>query len=140
MLIKILHMSFGLLAPLLFWARVAMSWKTNGEMTGGTAKFFKIAPHIVYTVLVLCGLHLLMQLPGVYPHWLIAKLVLFAVAISASIKAFRSDATQSKFRSGVLVASIAYIGIFWLIIAKPGGLYMQQPSTPPAVSTTTAQP
>jgi uncharacterized membrane protein SirB2 len=140
MLIKILHMSFGLLAPLLFWARVAMSWKTNGEMTGGTAKFFKIAPHIVYTVLVLCGLHLLMQLPGVYPHWLIAKLVLFAVAISASIKAFRSDATQSKFRSGVLVASIAYIGIFWLIIAKPGGLYIQQPTTPPAVSSTATQP
>jgi len=72
----------------------------------------------VYAVVLLAGVAMLLQLP-LYPHWILAKIVLFLVAISASVKAFRDTATVSQFKMGVLVASVAYAAILWLAIAKP---------------------
>lgn len=142
MLIKIIHMSFGVLTLLLFATRAFMGLRSpNGRLTASKEKFFKIALHAGYTVLVLCGLWLLVQLPNVYPHWIIAKLVLFAVALSASTKAFKTTATRAQLKSGVFVASIAYVAIVWLIIAKPGGvLVTKAPATDPAVSQIAATP
>lgn len=122
MLIKVLHMSFGVLAILMFATRAtlgAFSASSSGQLaSAGLSKFFKIAPHIVYTVVLVAGVVMLLQLP-IYPHWIFAKIILFLVAISASVKAFRDTATVSQFKTGVFVASIAYAAILWLAIAKP---------------------
>ncbi len=122
MLIKILHMSFGVLAILMFATRAILGMRApspSGQLASvGLSKFFKIAPHIVYSVILLAGVWMLLLLP-IYPHWILAKIVLFLVAISASVKAFRDTATASQFKTGVLVASIAYAAILWLAIAKP---------------------
>lgn len=122
MLIKVLHMSFGVLAILMFATRAVLgllSSSPSGHLSSaGLSKFFKIAPHIVYTVVLLAGIALLMYLP-IYPHWIFAKIVLFLVAISASVKAFRDTATVNQFKAGIFVASIAYVAILWLAIAKP---------------------
>jgi hypothetical protein len=63
----------------------------------------------------------------VYPHWLIAKMVLFVVAVSASTKAFKVTATREQFKRGVLVAAVAYAGIIGLIVVKPSGAVVTQP-------------
>lgn len=122
MLIKVLHMSFGVLAILMFVTRAilgAMAPSPSGQLaSAGLSKFFKIAPHVVYSVVLLSGIAMLLQLP-IYPHWIFAKIILFLVAISASVKAFRDTATVSQFKTGVFVASIAYAAILWLAIAKP---------------------
>ncbi len=122
MLIKILHMSFGVLAILMFATRAILGMRApspSGQLASvGLSKFFKIAPHIVYTVVVLVGLHLLLKLPP-GQHWAFAKIILFLVAISASVKAFRATATPNQFKTGVLVATVAYAAILWLAIAKP---------------------
>ena len=122
MLIKILHMSFGVLAIIMFAARAVLgvlAASPNGQLaSAGLSKFFKITPHIVYTVVILAGLSLLWQLP-IYPHWILAKIVLFLVAISASVKAFRETATASQFKTGVFIATVAYAAILWLAIAQP---------------------
>lgn len=122
MLIKVLHMSFGVLAILMFATRAVLGMlapSPNGQLaSAGLTKFFKIAPHIVYTVVVLAGVWMLLLLP-IYPHWIFAKIVLFLVAISSSVKAFRDTASVNEFKMGVLVASVAYVAILWLAIAKP---------------------
>ncbi|MEC7120470.1 MAG: SirB2 family protein [Pseudomonadota bacterium] len=122
-LIKVLHMSFGVLAILMFATRAILGFRAspNGQLqSAGMTKFFKIAPHVVYTVVIVCGVLLLLPLP-IYPHWIIAKIVLFFVAISASVKAFKPEVTAPQFRTGVFVATIAYVAILFLAIAKPGG-------------------
>lgn len=122
MLIKVLHMSFGILAILMFATRAILGMlapSPSGQLAStGLSKFFKIAPHIVYSVVLLIGLHLLLKLPP-GQHWAFAKIVLFLVAISASVKAFRDTATVSQFKTGVFVATVAYMAILWLAIAKP---------------------
>ena len=130
MLIKVLHRSFGSLAVLMFIARAVLGARAvDGRIaSAGLARFFKIAPHVVYTVLVACGLYLLLQLPNVYPYWLIAKMVLVVVAVSASTKAFKDTATRDQFKRGVFVAALAYAGIIGLIVVKPAGLLVTQPS------------
>ncbi len=60
----------------------------------------------------------------VYPYWIIAKMILFVVAVSASIKAFGPNASTGQFKAGLLVASLAYAAILGLIVAKPFGLYL----------------
>jgi uncharacterized membrane protein SirB2 len=129
MLIKIIHMSVGTLAILLFITRAVLGARSsNGRLSSaGLERFFKIAPHIVYSVIVGCGLYLLLQLPQVYPHWLIAKMVLFVVAVSASTKAFKVTATREQFKRGVLVAAVAYAGMIGLIVVKPNGAVVTQP-------------
>lgn len=122
MLIKILHMASGLAVVLLFLGRAVLLWRDR-PLSAGLARFFKIVPHIFYTALVVFGLMLLLRLPGVYPHWLIAKLVLFAVAVSASIKAFRATTPPAQARAGAVIAGLAYLLIIGLIAVKPGGVY-----------------
>jgi uncharacterized membrane protein SirB2 len=122
MLATMLHVVFAIVAILMFVTRAVLGVlapSPSGQLaSAGLTKFFKIAPHIVYTVVLLAGLSLLFQLP-IYPHWVFAKIVLFLVAISASVKAFRQTATANQFKMGIAVASVAYVAILWLALAKP---------------------
>lgn len=85
----------------------------------------KIVNHIVYALILLSGGWMLMQLLAVNApvQWVIAKLVLFIAAISTSLKAFNIKATPAQSKMGILIATIAYVGIIVLAYVKPDNLF-----------------
>ena len=98
-------------------------------MAGNTATIpsrnLKITSHILYTLLLLSGaltLMPLLKLVGV-PHWVIGKIILFIVAISATVKATRPTTAANQAKVGMFIALIAYIGIVTLAIVKPMNLF-----------------
>ncbi len=131
MIVKIIHMISAVLVLLVFALRAAGLWRAQ-PWPVGLDKTLRILTHVAYLGVVVCGLLLLMRLPGLYPHWVIAKLVLFAVALSASIKAFRATTPRPQARAGALVALLAYALIVGLVVVKPGGVYGQP--RPPVVA------
>lgn len=88
-------------------------------------KGLKIGTHIVYTLLLIAGVVTLMPYlkVGIFTHWVVAKLVLFGVAISSTIKATRLMTPSSQAKIGMFVALIAYMGIVTLAIVKPANLF-----------------
>ncbi len=131
MLIKIIHMTAGLLVVVLFYAqalmllqrrRSAAAFHTEGvQPITGLAKGLKIALHISWTVAIVAGIYLLVKLPGIYPHYLIAKIALFVLAIIFSILSFRGKGSQHAQNTGLIGAAICYALILFLVIVKPGG-------------------
>ena len=131
MLIKIIHMTAGLLVIILFYAQMVLLLKRrSGVQTlrtsevpriTGLPKFLKIAMHICWTVVILAGIYLLLKLPGIYPYWLLAKLVLFILAVVFSIYSFRGRGAQRAQNIGLLGAAICYALILFLVVVKPGG-------------------
>lgn len=86
------------------------------------SKTLKIATHLLYTLMVATGLWLFWQLYQVagVQHWAIAKFVLLVVAVSAVIKAQKNHIkASSQAKAGLLIAAIAYVGIFVLAVTKP---------------------
>ena len=79
-----------------------------------------IGGHVVYAVTVALGLVLLLQLP-VIPVWILAKIILFVVMISAVTKVARTAQTKQQRLTGLLVADLAWISIIYLVIVQPGG-------------------
>lgn len=79
-----------------------------------------IGGHVVYAVTLALGLVLLTQLP-VIPVWIIAKLVLFVVLISAITKVAKTAQTKKQRLTGLLVADLAWISILYLVLVQPGG-------------------
>lgn len=89
--------------------------------TGRLSKPFMIASHIIYTLLIIAGGVMAFQLSQVIgvPMWVVAKIVLLVVAVSATIKATRPTATRVQAKAGMVIASIAYIAILALAVVKP---------------------
>ena len=56
-------------------------------------------------------------------QWVIAKMVLFVAAISASIKAFKPRSTPIQSKVGISIAAVAYLGIVVLAYMKPENLF-----------------
>ena len=77
-----------------------------------------IGGHVVYAVTLALGLVLLTQLP-VIPVWILAKLVLFVVLISAITKVAKTVQTKKQRLTGLLVADLAWI--LYLVLVQPGG-------------------
>ena len=74
--------------------------------------------HMLLAIIVLF-IFILQALPGTQ-HWALAKLVLLIVAASATIKAQRHYTnTPSQAKAGLMIASVAYVGIIVLAITKP---------------------
>lgn len=88
-------------------------------------KGLKIATHIVYALLVIAGVITLMPLIPLVgmPHWVLAKVILFVVAISSTIKATRATTLPTQAKMGMIVALIDYIGIVILAFVKPMNLF-----------------
>lgn len=85
----------------------------------------KISNHIVYALVLLSGAWMLFALLSVNApvQWVIAKMVLFVAAISASMKAFNPRATPVQSKAGIFIATVAYIGIVILAYVKPDNLF-----------------
>ncbi|MDO4896940.1 MAG: SirB2 family protein [Moraxella sp.] len=82
---------------------------------------FKGASHAIYTVMVISGLYLFWQIFQVagFQAWVVAKIILLIVAISANIKALRPNTTIAQAKAGFLLAGVAYAGIMTLALTKP---------------------
>lgn len=114
MLIKFIHMGAGVLVIALFLLQSYLVI-TKKQIPKG----LKVVSHINFTLVLLLGLALLLQTPkGAYPHWLFAKIILFFVALSASLKAFKAVEEAQK-KAGIFVTTLAYAGIVGLIIIQP---------------------
>ncbi len=85
----------------------------------------KIANHILYALVIASGGWMLMQLMSVNApvQWVFAKIILLVAAISASVKAFATHATPAQSKVGIMIATVAYIGIVILAYTKPENLF-----------------
>lgn len=118
---KHLHMLLAAIVIALFLYQSYLVLSANRS----APRAIKIGNHIVYALLLLTGGWMLLQLLSVNApiQWVIAKMILFVAAISASIKAFKMQATSSQSKVGILIAAVAYIGIVILAYAKPENLF-----------------
>ena len=97
----------------------------SGKPGALPSKGLKIASHVVYTLLIIAGILTLMplvKLIGV-PHWVIAKVILFIVAVSSTVKATRATTLPTQAKLGMFIALIAYVGIVILAFVQPTNLF-----------------
>lgn len=148
MLIKIIHITAGVLVVLLFYTQAIMvllrrrseaAFHTHGvPQILGLAKKLKIAMHICWTVLILAGLYLLANLPGVYPYWIFAKIGVFVLAIIFSILSFRSKGSTRTQNIGLIGATICYALIVFLVSFQPWGYVMTGGANQPVAGSASA--
>lgn len=121
---KHLHILMAVITLVIFMYQAVQVFSNRPALL---SKPLKITSHIIYTLLVIAGIVLVMPLAksvGV-PVWVVAKIVLFIVAISATIKATRAGQNSAnpnhlkQAKAGILIAGIAYIAIVILAISKP---------------------
>ncbi len=118
---KHLHMLMAVLVIALFLYQSYLVLSANKS----APRVIKISNHIIYALVLLSGAWMLFQLMSVNApiQWVIAKMVLFVAAISASIKAFNNSATPIQRKTGILIAAAAYVGIVVLAFTKPSNLF-----------------
>ncbi|MDN6276566.1 SirB2 family protein [Psychrobacter sp.] len=118
---KHLHMLMAALTIALFLYQSYLVLSANDR----APRTIKIASHIIYALLIVSGGIMLMQLMSVNApvQWAFAKIILLVAAVSSSMKAFNYHATVAQKKAGVLIATIAYVGIVILAFAKPGNLF-----------------
>ncbi len=148
MLIKMIHMTAGLLVIILFYAqalmllqrrRVAQAFPADRvQPITGLAKVLKIALHICWTILIVAGLYLLANLPGIYPYWLMAKIGLFVLAIIFSIFSFRGKGSKPEQNIGLIGAAICYALILFLVVVKPWGYVLTGGANQPIAGSASA--
>ena len=118
---KHLHMLLAALTIVLFLYQSYVVLSANRQ----APRAVKIASHVIYALLIISGATMLMQLMGANApvQWVFAKIVLLIAAISSSVKAFNASATPVQRKTGILIATVAYIGIVILAFAKPANLF-----------------
>jgi uncharacterized membrane protein SirB2 len=118
---KHLHTLLALLLIVLFIYQSYLVLSSNRR----AALPIKIANHLLYALIILSGVWMLMQLMSANApvQWVFAKIILLVAAISASIKAFNSNATNTQSKTGIVIAGIAYVGIVILAYVKPENLF-----------------
>lgn len=81
-----------------------------------------IVQHIIFLLLFITGGILLYLKHFHVQHWFYAKVLLFVVIISASVKAFKKpnpNILLVQRRGGIVLAWIAFIAIIALVMIKP---------------------
>ena len=109
-LIKHLHMSAAVLSILFFVVRAYWSVTSSGLLQ---RKFVRIAPHVVDTVLLVCGLILAGMLgAAAMQPWILTKIVLLVLYIGVGTVAIKRGKTATT--RGV--AAVIAVGIFAYIM------------------------
>jgi uncharacterized membrane protein SirB2 len=134
MLVKIIHMTAGMLVIVLFYVQMLMLLiRRGGEQTlrdsnvsrmTGISRFLKISMHLCWTIVIVAGIYLLMKLPGIYPYWLLTKIGLFVFAIIFSVFSFRGKGSRRLQNIGLIGAAICYALIVGLVMVKPWGFLL----------------
>lgn len=109
-MIKIIHLSFVLIAVSSFVGRIILS-ETRPDLL--KQKLFKITPHVIDSLLLLSGITLVFQggwLAGSY-GWIIAKLFALVCYIGLGVLAMRSRGSTRWLAFAGAMACFVYIGI-----------------------------
>jgi uncharacterized membrane protein SirB2 len=144
MLIKIIHMTAGMLVVVLFYTQLMMLLirRRNGQAVhipevprmSGLQRFLKISMHMCWTIVIVAGIYLLVQLSGIYPYWLLTKIGLFVLAIIFSIFSFRAKGSMRLQNIGLIGAAICYALIVGLVVIKPWGFLLTGSVNQPVTS------
>ncbi|MCL1623191.1 SirB2 family protein [Moraxella sp. Tifton1] len=116
---KHMHM---LMAFLLLFLFIIQAMPILTQKGSRSPAIMKVCNHLLYALVMASGFWLFWQLYQVagVQHWAIAKLVLLIVAASATAKAQRNHLVASgQAKAGLLIATVAYVGIVFLAFAKP---------------------
>ena len=150
MLIKVIHVIAGMLVVVLFYAQLGMLISRRRAVQTlrtsevprivGLPRVLKIAMHICWSIVILAGIYLFIKLSGIYPYWLLAKILLFIFAIIFSIMSFRGKGSRRAQNIGLFGAAICYALIILLVGIKPWGFVLtgnvNQPVSGSASATT----
>ncbi len=107
-IIKQLHMSAAALSIIFFVVRAYWSITGSGLLA---RRLVKILPHVIDTVLLVCGVILTFMLGGLQP-WIIAKLVALVLYIGIGTIAIKRGKTAGSRGAAALIA----IAIFFYIV------------------------
>lgn len=124
MLMKMLHMAMvGVMLCLFLYQFVFVVFVQQKDIL--RSKLQMIIGHSIYLLVVVFGVLTLLPLYKIVgvPHWIVAKFVLLAVAISATIKALRPNTSITQAKVGMFLALVAYAGIIGLAVIKPQNLF-----------------
>lgn len=123
LIIKIMHMSIASLVFILLIVRafpvlILKKWTVERTVSN---KIIVGLQHLSYSVLILSGLWLLWDNQFQVEMWFYAKVILFLVILSASMKAFsrKSERLLVQRQAGLVIAIVAFIALFALIGIKP---------------------
>lgn len=107
-IIKQLHMSAAALSIIFFVVRAYWSITGSGLLA---RRIVRILPHVIDTVLLVCGVVLTFMLGGLQP-WIIAKLVALVLYIGIGTIAIKRGKTAGSRGAAALIA----IAIFFYIV------------------------
>lgn len=133
LVIKHLHATFAALSLLIFIIR-GIGLATGSARLHNT--LFRILPHVVYTLLVLCGVALA-SLSGQWDQsWVWMKIVLLVVVVGFSVPAFKRQSSMPKSRRISLwgLGLVVFIMIFAVVA------YHHAMVAPPPPGATIAEP
>ncbi|RKG37961.1 SirB2 family protein [Acinetobacter rongchengensis] len=123
LVVKIIHMTSVALALLIFVLRaLTLFVGTQGQQPNPNGRVAFVAlQHLSYTVVVVTGVVLLFMKHFDVEPWFYAKIILFLVLLSSQIKVYKKDENilLAQRRAGLVVGSIAFIGLIALVMIKP---------------------
>ena|SRR5690606_4691170 len=111
---KHLHVTLAVVSIVFF---VIRAWWSVSESTLLKAKFVRIAPHVIDTLLLLFGILLAFML-GALPGWLIAKIIGLIVYIAVGTIAIKRGKTPATRAIAAVVAVIVFLYIVGVAITK----------------------
>ncbi|WOE30740.1 MULTISPECIES: SirB2 family protein [unclassified Acinetobacter] len=84
-------------------------------------KFLIALQHLALTLLLISGIALLVMMQFKIETWFYAKIILFLVLFSSLIKAYKNDSSilLIQRKAGWLLACIAFVAIYGLVILQP---------------------
>ena len=122
LLTKIVHMSAVSLLILVFFTRAATYMGVRDQQPNNHArKGFVALQHLSLTLIIVTGAVLLFMNNFDVQPWFYAKIILFFVLWSSLIKTYNKDDSilLVQRRAGLLIGTVALVGILGLVIIKP---------------------
>ena len=120
MIFKHLHMTAVALSGLLFMIRGL--WLLQGS-TQLQAKWVKITPHVVDTLLLVSAIAMLL-VSHQFPVWVHVKITLLVVYIGLGLMAFKKAKTQGQKLTFLLAAVAVYVFLISVALTKsPAGFF-----------------
>ena len=120
LIFKHLHMTAVALSGLLFMVRGL--WLLQGS-TQLQAKWVKITPHVIDTLLLVSAIAMLVVLQQ-FPAWVHVKITLLIVYIGLGLMAFKKAKTQGQKLTFLLAAVAVYVFLISVALTKsPAGFF-----------------
>ena len=120
LIFKHLHMTAVALSGLLFMIRGL--WLLQGS-TQLQAKWVKITPHVVDTLLLVSAIAMLL-VSHQFPVWVHVKITLLVVYIGLGLMAFKKAKTQGQKLTFLLAAVAVYVFLISVALTKsPAGFF-----------------